>query len=73
MRKLTIMSKLKTNWQTLTDLIDNKITVFVKDKRGYECQGIITMADHRSMWIKSPDDDKQNGVWLNDVVEFRKV
>jgi hypothetical protein len=47
--------------------------VFVKGKRGYECQGIITMADHRSMWIKSPDDDKQNGVWLNDVVEFRKV
>jgi hypothetical protein len=31
------------------------------------------MADHRSMWIKSPDDDKQNGVWLNDVVEFREI
>ncbi|WP_440617820.1 hypothetical protein [Cysteiniphilum sp. 6C5] len=67
------MRNLKTNWQTLTNLIENKTTVFVKDKRGYTCQGIITMADHRSMWIKLSDNDKQNGVWLNDVVEFREV
>lgn len=67
------MSNLKINWQTLSDLIDNKTMIFVKDKRGYECQSIITMADRRSMWVKAPDDDKQNGVWLNDVVEFREV
>ena len=67
------MSKesLTTNWQTLTDLIENKTPVFVTDKRGYSYQGIITMADHRSMWIKEPSNDNQKGVWLNDVVEFR--
>ena len=67
------MSNLKTNWQTISDLMDNKTTVFVKDKLGYECQGIITMADNRTMWIKALDNDKQQGVWLNYVVEFREI
>lgn len=65
--------QLKTNWQRLSELIDNKTTVFVTDRRGHQYQGFITMADHRSMWIQAPDNDRQHGVWLNDVVEFRKV
>ncbi len=34
--------QLKTNWQTLSELIDNKTTVFVTDRRGHQYQEFIT-------------------------------
>ena len=53
------MSNLKTDWQALIGLIENKTPVFVTDKRGYSDQGIVSMADHRSMWIKEPSNNNQ--------------
>ena len=63
---------LKTDWQTISDIMDSNKTVLVVDNKGYEYKGKITSADHRSMFI-NVGNDEHKAVWLAHVVKFEIV
>ena len=60
---------LKTDWKTISDIMDKNKTVLVVDNKGYEYKGKITSADHRSMFI-NVGNDEHKAVWLAHVVKF---
>ena len=63
---------LKTDWETISDIMDKNETVMVVDNKGYEYKGKITSADHRSMFI-NVGNDEHKAVWLAHVVKFEIV
>ena len=63
---------LKTDWETISDIMDKDKTVLVTDSKGYEYKGKITSADHRSMFI-NVGNDEHKVVWLAHVVRFEIV
>ena len=60
---------LKTDWKTISDIMDKNETVLVVDNKGYECKGKIPSADHRSMFINVCNDEHK-ALWLAHVVKF---
>lgn len=60
---------LKTDWETISDIMDKNKTVLVADNKGYEYQGKISSADHRSLFI-NVGNDEHKAVWLPNVVKF---
>ncbi len=65
-------STLKTDWQTISDIMDADKTVLVVDNKGYEYKGKISSADHRSLFIHVGNDEHK-AVWLAHVVKFEIV
>ena len=63
---------LKTDWKTISDIMDKNETVLVVDNKGYEYQGKITSADHRSLFI-DVGGGEHKAVWLAHVVKFEIV
>ena len=63
---------LKTDWKTISDIMDKNQTVLVIDNKGYEYKGKITSADHRSMFINAGNDEHK-AVWLAHIVKFEIV
>ena len=63
---------LKTDWKTISDIMDNDQTVLVVDNKGYEYKGKITTADHRSLFI-DVGGGEHKAVWLGHVVNFQIV
>ena len=63
---------LKTDWETISDIMDKNETVLVVDNKGYECKGKITSADHRSMFI-DVGGGEHKAIWLSHVVKFEIV
>ena len=63
---------LKTDWKTISDIMDANQTVLVVDNKGYEYKGKITSADHRSLFI-NVGNDQHKAVWLAHVVRFEIV
>ena len=51
---------LKTDWKTISEIMDKNETVLVVDNKGYEYKGKITSADHRSMFINVGNDEHSN-------------
>lgn len=63
---------LKTDWKTISEIMDKNETVLVVDNKGYEYQGKITSADHRSLFI-DVGGFEHKAVWLAHVVKFEIV
>jgi len=63
---------LKTDWKTISDIMDTNQTVLVVDNKGYEYKGKISSADHRSLFI-NVGNDEHKAVWLAHVVKFEIV
>ena len=63
---------LKTDWKTISDIMDANQTVLVADNKGYEYKGKISSADHRSLFI-NVGNDEHKAVWLPNVVKFEVV
>ncbi len=63
---------LKTDWKTISDIMDNNKTVRVIDNKGYQCQGKISSADHRSLFI-DVGNGEHKAVWLPHIVTFEFV
>ena len=63
---------MNTDWKTLSDIMDKNQTVKIVDTKGYTCQGQITSADHRSMFIDVSGGDHK-AVWLAHVLKFEIV
>ena len=63
---------LKTDWKTISDIMDKNQTVLVIDNKGYEYKGKITSADHRSLFI-NVGNNEHKAVWLAHVVKFEIV
>ena len=72
MRSDNNKKSLKTDWQTISDIMDKDQTVLVVDNKGYEYQGKITSADHRSMFL-NVGNDEHKAVWLGHVVRFEII
>lgn len=63
---------LKTDWKTISDIMDKNDTVLVVDNKGCEYKGKITSADHRSLFI-NVGNNEHKAVWLAHVVKFEIV
>jgi hypothetical protein len=60
---------MKTDWKTISDIMDKDQAVLVVDNKGYEYRGKIASADHRSLFIDVGDGDYK-AVWLPHIIKF---
>ena len=63
---------LKTDWKTISDIMDKNETVMVVDNKGNEYKGKILTSDHRAMFVKVSEDENKV-IFHRDIVNFQIV
>ena len=63
---------LKTDWETISNIMENDQTVLVTDAKGNEYKGKILTSDHRAMFVKVSEDENKV-VFHRDIVNFQIV
>ena len=63
---------LKTDWETISDIMEKDQTVLVTDAKANEYKGKILTSDHRAMFVKVSEDENKV-VFHRDIVNFEIV
>ena len=63
---------LKTDWETISNIIEKDQTVLVTDAKANEYKGKILTSDHRAMFVKVSEDENKV-IFHRDIVNFQIV
>ena len=63
---------LKTDWETISTIMEKDQTVLVTDAKGNEYKGKILTSDHRAMFVKVSEDENKV-VFHRDIANFQIV
>ena len=63
---------LKTDWKTISDIMEKDQTVLVTDAKGNEYKGKILTSDHRAMFVKVSEEENKV-IFHRDIVNFKIV
>ena len=63
---------LKTDWETISNIIEKDQTVLVTDAKGNKYKGKILTSDHRAMFVKV-NEDENKVIFHRDIVNFQII
>ena len=63
---------LKTDWETISNIMENDQTVLVTDAKGNKYKGKILTSDHRAMFVKV-NEDENKVIFHRDILNFQIV
>ena len=63
---------LKTDWETISNIMENDQAVLVTDAKGNKYKGKILTSDHRAMFVKVSEEENKV-IFHRDIVNFQIV
>ena len=63
---------LKTDWETISNIMEKDQTVLVTDIKGNKYKGKILTSDHRAMFVKV-NEDENKVIFHRDIVNFQII
>ena len=63
---------LKTDWETISNIMEKDQTVLVTDAKGNEYKGKILTSDHRAMFVKVSEEENKV-IFHRDIVNFQII
>ena len=63
---------LKTDWETISNIMEKDQTVLVTDTKGNKYKGKILTSDHRAMFVKVSEDENKV-IFHRDIVNFQII